>query len=96
MHTGDVCIPLGVTYSVQAHTVRAVLDFLVTRKAQRGFTSAAWTNGVRFEADDMNWGFGSGPEVVGPAQILALAIAGRRSVLDRMHGPGVDVLNDRT
>lgn len=95
VHTGDICIPLGLEYTVPPHAIRAVLDFLVTHKAQRGFTDATWTVGVRFEADDMNWGFGTGPDVVGPARLLALAITGRRSILNYMHGRGVEVLSDR-
>lgn len=96
VHTGDICIPLGIDYAVDPQAARGVLDFLVTSKARRAFTKASWMTDVRFAADDVNWGFGTGPEVVGPARLLPLAIAGRRSILSHLRGDGVAVLASRT
>lgn len=54
-----------------------------------------YTKGLRFAATDLDWGSGSGPEVHGTAEALALALVGRREVLDELDGDGVPVLAER-
>lgn len=54
-----------------------------------------FTKGLRFIASDLPWEHGTGPEVHGQAEALALAMVGRASVLDDLEGDGVDVLRAR-
>jgi len=42
-----------------------------------------------------HWRHGSGPEVTGPAIALLLAMAGRKTALDDLTGPGVALLRSR-
>lgn len=53
------------------------------------------TNGLRFCADDLDWTSGVGPVVRGPAEALAMAMAGRQAVLDELRGDGVPTLAAR-
>jgi uncharacterized protein (TIGR03083 family) len=51
--------------------------------------------GLHFVATDVDWSSGEGPEVYGAGEALALAIAGRSTVLDELDGPGVTILRQR-
>ncbi len=44
--------------------------------------------GLRLVATDLGFSFGAGPEVHGKAEALLMGIAGRRSVLAELSGPG--------
>ena len=56
---------------------RASLDFLVSRKARRGFVKRAGCPSVTTAvASDLEWSHGDGPEVSGPAAALGLALCG--------------------
>jgi uncharacterized protein (TIGR03083 family) len=44
--------------------------------------------GVELQADDLDWSFGSGVPVTGPAQALALVVCGRRLPPGRLGGEG--------
>jgi hypothetical protein len=46
-------------------------------------------------ATDVDWTFGDGPEVAGPAMDLILAISGRSAALDACTGDGVATLRSR-
>jgi hypothetical protein len=72
-----------------------VLDFLLTRPAERGFVGVGRTRGLRLEATDINWSRGDGELVRGQAEALALGIAGRATVYDELEGPGIAVLRER-
>jgi uncharacterized protein (TIGR03083 family) len=43
--------------------------------------------GVELRADDLDWSYGSGELVIGPAQVLALVLCGRRVPEGRLTGP---------
>ena len=47
------------------------------------------TKGLKFIATDVDWISGTGPEVRGPGEALALAIVGRHTVLGELDGDGV-------
>ena len=42
--------------------------------------------GVQLRADDLDWSYGSGTPVTGPAQVLALVLCGRRVPAGRLGG----------
>lgn len=73
-----------------AERLRAVLD--------RPDPSAhPWrqTRGLRFVATDLDWVKGSGPEVRGRGEALALAVVGRPVALGEREGEGVPELRRR-
>jgi len=51
--------------------------------------------GLRLAATDIDWSFGEGPEVRGPAQALLMATCGRRVALDDLEGTGLEALRSR-
>jgi hypothetical protein len=51
--------------------------------------------GLHLIGRDTGWETGSGPEVSGPTTSLLLAMAGRRSALEDLEGPGVSELRAR-
>jgi hypothetical protein len=53
------------------------------------------TRGLRLVATDLDWTHGQGPEVRGPGEALLMAIAGRKTALADLEGPGAPVLAER-
>ena len=74
--------------------VIAVADFYRRRNPPTG--AKRRIAGVTLRATDTDWRHGSGPEVTGPAIALLLAMAGRKTALDDLTGPGVALLRSRT
>lgn len=54
-----------------------------------------YAKGLKFIASDLDWATGSGPEVRGSGEALALAMVGRSAVLDDLEGDGVGLLIQR-
>ncbi len=94
VHTSDIRRPLGAPPLVPGNRAEAILDFLTKTKAQ-GFVGKGWREGLRFEATDVEWSYGEGAVVRGPAEALILALSGRRVALDDLEGDGVEVLRSR-
>jgi uncharacterized protein (TIGR03083 family) len=84
IHGLDITVPLGVTRCPPDETMRTVLDGLTGGgiHAHFGFD----IEGLRLEATDMDWSFGSGRTVSGAAEDLALLICGRTVPDDRIAG----------
>jgi uncharacterized protein (TIGR03083 family) len=95
VHTRDVARPLGLPASASLEAWRAVLDFLASAKAKRGFVARGRLDGLRLTATDQEWDVGQGPQVVGPSEALALAIAGRAAALPDVGGEGLATLSAR-
>ena len=51
--------------------------------------------GLTWTASDVEWSFGSGPEVTGPAEALTLLASGRRAPIGEVAGDGVATLDER-
>ncbi|WP_336880318.1 maleylpyruvate isomerase family mycothiol-dependent enzyme [Rhodococcus globerulus] len=90
VHQQDIRRPLGLPRTIDPERLRLVLDRPDPFAQPRRFTK-----GLRFTASDLPWEHGTGPEVHGRAEALALAMVGRASVLDGLEGDGVDVLRAR-
>jgi uncharacterized protein (TIGR03083 family) len=90
VHHQDIRRPLGRPRTIDADRIVPVLN----RPDPFAFP---WrrTRGLRFVATDVDWAKGSGPEVRGTGEALALAMAGRPVVLDELEGDGVAVLRTR-
>jgi uncharacterized protein (TIGR03083 family) len=93
IHHQDIRRPLGRSRSIPADRLVAALDAMPTiggfvRSKQR-------MAGLRWRATDVDWTFGDGPEVAGPAEALILLSSGRRAPIDEVSGDGVATLGAR-
>lgn len=95
IHLRDCARPLDLDTDVDLQDWRMVLDWLPTRQASRGVVPKGRLTGLRLQATDQDWSWGSGPEVIGPSEALALAAAGRTAALEDLEGDGVGVLTHR-
>jgi uncharacterized protein (TIGR03083 family) len=94
VHGQDMRRPLGIAHTLDPDRVRISLDFLVGGRAT-GFVPKGRPDGLRFEATDQAWTWGSGPGVRGTGEALMMALTGRAVVLSELDGDGVAVLRDR-
>jgi uncharacterized protein (TIGR03083 family) len=90
IHGQDIRRPLGLRREIDPERQRAVLDFLVTPAAKRGFTRTM--PGIRWKATDLEWSHGDGAEVEGPAEAIMVTLTGRRAALAELSGEGVQHL----
>jgi uncharacterized protein (TIGR03083 family) len=96
IHLRDVAVPLGLATSAPPGDWVRVLGFLGTPRARAaGFVPRGRLDGLRLVATDLPWTSGSGAEVTGPAEALALAVTGRSAGLDALGGDGLAVLRER-
>jgi uncharacterized protein (TIGR03083 family) len=95
VHLRDAARPLGSALSPPSADWRTALDFLVSRRARRGFVPAGRLTGLRLETDDQDWESGGGALLTGPSEALALALAGRPAALPDLSGRGAAVLAAR-
>lgn len=93
VHSSDISEGLGKPFTLPVQCYVAALDHL--KDVQPVFGSKARIAGLALRATDADWSTGSGAAVEGPAQQLALAVAGRRSAYDRLSGDGVATLRTR-
>jgi uncharacterized protein (TIGR03083 family) len=94
VHRQDICRPLGLPVDLRPEPLRRSLDFLVGRRAV-GFTAKGWPAGLRCEAVDLEWAWGSGPVLRGTGEALLMALTGRTVALADLDGDGVPVLRQR-
>jgi uncharacterized protein (TIGR03083 family) len=98
VHGRDIERPLGIPATTDPQVARAVLDFVVSKRATlgNGFVHKGVTDGLRFEATDLNWAHGDGDAVVrGQTEALMLVILGRAVALGDLSGTGVTQLQER-
>jgi uncharacterized protein (TIGR03083 family) len=76
IHGLDITVALGLGRQVPAERLGIVLDGITAAKSARFFGTDL--DGIELRADDLDWSFGSGTPVSGPAQDLALLVAGRK------------------
>lgn len=69
------------------------LDFLTA--AANDLIPQGALHGLRLQAEDVDWGYGDGPSVDGPAEALLLAMSGRTIALEHLVGEGVETLTGR-
>jgi uncharacterized protein (TIGR03083 family) len=94
VHGQDMRRPLGLPHGLRLDRLRVSLDFLTGGRAY-GFVPRRRLAGLRFEATDLDWGWGAGPLLAGPAEALILAMTGRAVAFGEVDGPGVPVLRRR-
>jgi uncharacterized protein (TIGR03083 family) len=94
IHGEDIRRPLGMTRNFESSRLIVALDFLASG-SRLGFVPPSRLTGLRLAATDLNWSFGEGVDVRGPAESLMLAIAGRPAALPDLAGEGVAELAGR-
>ncbi|MDQ1708701.1 MAG: hypothetical protein QOG49_86 [Frankiaceae bacterium] len=94
VHQQDIRRPLGLGTDIDPEPAKVCLTFLASG-AGKGIVPKSRVAGLRFEATDLDWSYGAGPVVRGPAEAVLLAIAGRRVALDEVEGDGTAVLRGR-
>jgi len=84
IHGLDITVPLGIGRRVPEGRLRAVLDAIAAPKARKHFGTDL--SGVQLRAEDIDWVSGSGQQLSGAAQDLALVLCGRKLPPGRLHG----------
>lgn len=84
IHTQDICVPLGVEHAVPLDAAVVAADRLLALPA--AVRLRAPYRGVRFEATDTDWSWGSGEVVRGPMQWVLLTVAGRSAAHVHLSG----------
>ena len=96
IHLRDVAIPLGLPTSPPVEDWVRVLGFLTTPRARTaGFLPRGRLDGLRLSASDSTWTSGSGPQVTGTGEALAMSLTGRSALLDELGGDGAPTLRQR-
>lgn len=93
IHLRDIARPLGLDADVPLSCWATVLDFLTGRAV--GFVRKGAVDGLTLRATDQSWQHGTGPEVAGTSETLALALTGRAVALDELAGDGAPTLRAR-
>jgi uncharacterized protein (TIGR03083 family) len=84
IHGLDITVALGIERKIPLDRLRTVLDVVSRPKTLDHF--GADLSGVELIADDMTWSWGSGTQVFGPAQDLALVLCGRNLPTGQLRG----------
>ncbi len=90
VHRQDIRRPLGLGVDLEDAVITEVLGFLTTSKQAKVVDSAKLAR-VELVATDLDWRFGSGATVEGPAEAIMMALAGRPVASD-LRGAGVATL----
>lgn len=94
VHRRDIEIPLDIDTRERPEHARAALDSATSRRFAL-FSDRRQLDGLSFRATDIDWRYGTGPAVTGPARPLAHALWGRPQSLESLDGDGVATLRDR-
>ena len=84
IHGLDVTVPLGAPRRPPDATIRVILDDLTVGGVHEHFGTSI--RGRRLQATDLDWSYGSGPALRGPAGDLAVALCGRAIPPGRLEG----------
>jgi uncharacterized protein (TIGR03083 family) len=100
VHDLDIRRPLGIDRPIPTDRLRIALDFLVAFKPLPGapgptLVPKGLLDGLRLEADDIDWSHGRGAQVQGAADDVLLAITGRPAGAQRLTGAGAGTLTRR-
>ena len=94
VHGEDIRRPLGIKREYPLPEVARALTFYAGSDTIIGGKTRM--SGLTFKATDADVSIGSGPVVEGPLMSLLLASTGRKSALDDLSGPGVELLSTRS
>ena len=88
IHAQDILIPLGTGFDAPDEALGLILGYLTSKKGKM-LNPSGGIEGLTYRATDLDWSWGDGPEVTGRAFDLAVALAARASVVERLTGDGV-------
>lgn len=92
IHQQDIRRALAIPRTIEPERLLVALEFAKFAPLLRG----AWRfRGLAAEATDLDWSYGSGPEVRGRGEALLMAMGGRSDALDDLSGPGLPKLRQR-
>ena len=95
VHGADMLDPLGRAVAVDPPALAVTLEWLARGRA-KGFLPRGRTDGLGFEATDIDVRCGSGPAMVsGPALAICSTLTGRRAMIDQLSGAGAGLLASR-
>lgn len=95
VHQQDIRRPLGLVADLDPERVRTCLDFAVGGRGSGGERAKAF-EGVRLEATDLDWAYGTGRLLArGTGEALLMARCGRNVALADLDGDGADLLRSR-
>lgn len=95
VHGQDIRRPLGIARTIPIDRQLAILDYLTSTGAERGFVKKGLVVDLRLNATDLDWSVGEGDVVEGPAEALMMALGGRSVAQADLAGDGVGVLAER-
>lgn len=95
VHLRDIARPLGMSANVRQEDWLALLDYLTSGKAAPSLSPLDRSSGLALRATDADWSHGTGLDVCGPLEAIAMAVTGRPSAIADLTGPGVDTLRAR-
>jgi uncharacterized protein (TIGR03083 family) len=95
IHHQDMRRPLGMRRVVPEERLRAALDVILTPQGSHNLGSFERGNGLRLQATDIDWSWGDGPTILGPAESILMAVAGRHGIIAELSGPGLPILTSR-
>jgi uncharacterized protein (TIGR03083 family) len=93
VHSSDIAEGVGKPFVLPVEDYLAALDHL--KNMQPVFGSKERIAGLTLRTTDAAWSTGTGPTVEGPAAPLLLAVAGRRSAIERLSGDGLATFRAR-
>jgi uncharacterized protein (TIGR03083 family) len=94
IHSRDIGRVVGLSAVQEPESMRAVLD-LMSGSRTFGFVARGVVDGLQFSATDIDWSSGTGAEVLGPAEVIMMTLAGRVSALGDLSGEGTSILRQR-
>lgn len=94
IHLRDIARPLGIDTARKEDWLE-LMHYLVSGNAVPSLAPPERVRGLTFSATDAEWTHGTGPDVVGALEAMAMAVAGRRVALEDLDGPGVELLRRR-
>lgn len=95
IHHQDMRRPLGMPRVIPEERLRTALEVVLTPRGSTNLGSFQRGEGIALRATDMDWSWGHGPEVSGPAESILLALAGRSVAMADLEGRGMPALASR-
>lgn len=93
VHLRDCARPLGLPDDVTLDDWRMLLGWF--SGGVRGLVPKNRLEGLQLVATDQDWSWGTGEQITGSSEALAMAVAGRPAALEHLRGTGIDVLATR-
>lgn len=88
IHQQDIRRPLGIPRVIRPERLRTA----VQRSLYVLILGSAWRGrGLQLIATDLDWRYGSGPEVRAPGEALLMSLAGRSDAFGELSGPGAAI-----